>query len=134
MKKDCTTGIQGTPAGREGEQSLIVSVSVEKRAERALGCKLSPSDWFVDSGASTHMTGVRHLFVNLDEEAYERSITTADDNRLGSKGVGSVKIDATSGCAVRSWTRYQFDFRQTARSKGFHDNFSQGPRIRDQRQ
>ena len=92
MKKDCTASIQRTPAGREGEQSLIVSVNVEERTERALGCKLNPSDWFIDSGASAHMTGMRHLFVDLDGEAYERSIT-ADDHRLKSRGVGSVKID-----------------------------------------
>lgn len=51
------------------------------------------ADWFVDSGATMHMTGQRDLFISIDEGAVSRSVATGNEEILKSAGIGYVYIN-----------------------------------------
>lgn len=55
-------------------------------------CKIS--DWIADSGASFHMVHDRSLFCELDENRGGEPIKLADDQKIISKGIGKIKLEA----------------------------------------
>ena len=48
--------------------------------------------WFVDSGASCHMTGHKEFFTKLQEEGMNLVIELGDDRRNKAQGVGTVSL------------------------------------------
>jgi hypothetical protein len=46
--------------------------------------------WYIDSGASRHMTGVRSQFSELSEKALDTNVVLGDDRTVGAVGVGTV--------------------------------------------
>jgi hypothetical protein len=53
--------------------------------------------WFVDSGASCHMTGRKEFFTRLQEGGVNLVIELGDDRRYKAQGVGTVTFQRESG-------------------------------------
>ena len=55
------------------------------------------SVWFLDSGASFHMTGDKYLFTDLDEKDLGVHIEMGDDGRYSATGIGTISFERESG-------------------------------------
>ena len=55
------------------------------------------SVWFLDSGASFHMTGDKDLFSDLDEKDLGVHIEMGDDGRYSATGIRTISFDRDSG-------------------------------------
>eukprot|EP00253_Pinus_taeda_P026538 PITA_26538 len=55
------------------------------------------SVWFLDSGASFHMTGDRDLFSDLDEKYLGVHIEMGDDGRYSATGIGTIFFEREFG-------------------------------------
>ena len=55
------------------------------------------SVWFLDSGASFHMTGDRDLFNDLDEKDLGVHIEMGDDGRYSATGIGTISFEREYG-------------------------------------
>jgi hypothetical protein len=53
--------------------------------------------WFVDNGASRHMTGMRSVFLSLLEIDSDCFLDSGANSQLAVKGVGSVRFQLESG-------------------------------------
>ena len=53
--------------------------------------------WFVDSGASRHMIGMRLVFLSLSETNSDCCVGVGTSPQLAVKGVGSVRFHLVSG-------------------------------------
>ena len=62
--------------------------------EKVSSCRTSSIDteWVIDSGASSHMSGDERNFVKIDRLEKTKSIMTASDEVLKSAGVGDVRL------------------------------------------
>ena len=54
------------------------------------------SMWFLDSGASFHMTGDKYLFTDLDEKDIGVHIKMGDDGRYNATGIGTISFERES--------------------------------------
>ncbi|XP_073363112.1 uncharacterized protein [Aegilops tauschii subsp. strangulata] len=77
--------IAATPAQSPGEHVMLN----EERAEAILGAEEAPCDgrWFLDTGASNHMTGDRSAFAELDE-GVTASVRFGDGSSMAIRGRG----------------------------------------------
>jgi hypothetical protein len=71
----------------ELEFSLIACM-----ASSALG-----SMWYLDSGASFHMTGDKEIFNDLEEKDLKMHIEMGDDGRYSVTGIGTITFQRESG-------------------------------------
>ena len=55
------------------------------------------SVWFLDSGASFHMTGDKYLFSDLDEKDLAVHIEMGDDGRFNVTGIETISFERESG-------------------------------------
>lgn len=69
------------------EFALMVSIAISVT---------SSSLWFVDSGASCHMTGVREHFMSLAERDIDLEVVLGDNSKVRPAGVGTVSIQSES--------------------------------------
>ena len=53
--------------------------------------------WFLDSGASFHMTGDQDLFTDLDEKDLGAHIKMGDDGRYSATRISTISFDRESG-------------------------------------
>ena len=53
--------------------------------------------WFLDSGASFHMTRDKYLFSDLDEKDLGVHIEMGDDDRYSATGIGTITFERESG-------------------------------------
>jgi hypothetical protein len=58
---------------------------------------MTSSTWYIDSGASCHMTGNINYFSQLTEKDMQFNIEMGDDGKYQAKGVGVVKFERESG-------------------------------------
>ena len=58
---------------------------------------MTGSVWFLDSGASFHMTGDRYLFTDLDEKDLGLHIEMGDDGRYSATDIGTISFERESG-------------------------------------
>ena len=59
------------------------------------------SMWYLDSGASFHMTRCREFFSDLEEKYLQMHIELGDDGRYNTTGVGTVTFQRESGSPLR---------------------------------
>ncbi|KAE8732422.1 senescence-associated protein DIN1-like [Hibiscus syriacus] len=52
--------------------------------------------WFLDSGCSNHMTGVKSLFNEIDE-TFKQKVTLGDNKKIQVEGKGNVAVKSSSG-------------------------------------
>ena len=53
--------------------------------------------WYIDSGASSHITGHKRFFVDLQEGGIGIHVELGDDARYQAQGVGTVSFERESG-------------------------------------
>eukprot|EP00253_Pinus_taeda_P029974 PITA_29974 len=53
--------------------------------------------WYVDSGASSHMTGKKEFFDSLEESTYRSKIYLGDDSGYEIKGYGVIPVKLSNG-------------------------------------
>ena len=55
------------------------------------------SVWYLDSGASFHMTGDKELFSDLEEKDIQMHIEMGNDGRYSVTGIGTITFERESG-------------------------------------
>ena len=55
------------------------------------------SVWYLDSGASFHMTGDKELFIELEDKDLQMHIEMGDDGRYSATGIGTITFERESG-------------------------------------
>ena len=55
------------------------------------------SVWYLDSGASFHMTGYKEIFSDLEEKDLQMHIEMGDDGRYSVTGIGTITFERESG-------------------------------------
>ena len=75
------------------------------RLEEDLACVSSttpPSVWYIDSGASAHMTGVRECFSSYQEEQMNFQITMGNKAKCTPIGRGTITFQTEDGNKIRA--------------------------------
>ena len=98
--------VEATPAAALASSSNTVTASssllmavVEEVSDLLLhGSKVSsdPTLWYLDTGATNHMTGRREFFSNLDEST-TGPVKFGDNSRIQIKGKGEIKVSQRDG-------------------------------------
>ena len=55
------------------------------------------SVWYLDSGASFHMTGDKELFSDLEEKDLQMHVEMGNDGRYSVIGIGTITFERESG-------------------------------------
>ena len=83
--------------------SLLMAV-VEEVSDLLLhgseGVSSDPTLWYLDTGATNHMTGRREFFSVLDEST-NGSLKFGDNSRILIKGKGSIEVNQRDGSSLR---------------------------------
>ena len=83
--------------------SLLMAV-VEEVSDLLLhgseGASSNPTLWYLDTGATNHMTGRREFFSNLDESTI-RSVKFGDNSRIQIRGRGAIEVKQRDGSILR---------------------------------
>lgn len=69
------------------------SIQVQRECAFPAISRASSSIWYVDSGASRHMTGVREYFLELLEGDTDMEVVLGDENIIRAVGVGTLTFD-----------------------------------------
>ena len=83
--------------------SLVVGIKLIPLAfpafhsSASLSSHITSSTWFLDSGASNHMTFVEHSFTDSHPYLGQEKITTANGDQLLISGVGTITLSSVSG-------------------------------------
>ena len=80
---------------------LDVLSSRLKEDDTLLENSVSTGIWYIDSGASAHMTGVREYFSSYREEQMNFQITMGNSTKCTPVGRGSVVFQTEAGTNVR---------------------------------
>jgi transposase InsO family protein len=69
----------------------------------ALSRSVTPGEdtWFIDSGASKHMTGQRNILSCISEKKFSQKVTLGDDYQYPIKGVGESNHKLNSGNSLK---------------------------------
>jgi hypothetical protein len=87
-----STEVDEFSAKFEKEFSLVACLS---------STSVSTSVWYIDSGASSHMTGVREYFTDLSEGDLDLDIELGDDSTVKAVGQGTVSFQRESQQSMR---------------------------------
>ena len=63
------------PARDDKFEAILVQIG------QVLACPPKSTDWYVDSGATSHFTNQRNLFISIDNERLPRDVVTASNER-----------------------------------------------------
>ncbi|KAF2308357.1 hypothetical protein GH714_000231 [Hevea brasiliensis] len=84
----------------KGERAYCIKDEGDEESTLLLTCNAGEEKdqeaWFLDSGASNHMTGKKNLFVTLDESV-KSSISFGDNTKVAIKGKGDILIQTKNG-------------------------------------
>eukprot|EP00253_Pinus_taeda_P012830 PITA_12830 len=65
-----------------------------------MASSLGSNMWYIDSGASFHMTGNKEYFSQLEEKDLQVHIELGDNDKYANKGVGTVNFERESGSSL----------------------------------
>eukprot|EP00253_Pinus_taeda_P031070 PITA_31070 len=77
------------------------AIQVQRECAFLATRRASSSIWYVDSGASRHMTGVREYFSELSEDDTDMEVVLGDDNIVGAVGVGTLTFDREAKATLK---------------------------------
>ena len=80
---------------------LDVLSSRLKEDDTCLASSVSAGIWYIDSGASAHMTGVREYFLSYREEQMNFRINMGNSTKCTLVGRGSIVFQTETGTSVR---------------------------------
>ena len=81
---------------RERERvSLATSIDMDMDSEHSLlaghqGGPFTSTTWYIDSGASSHMTGAREVFLELSETGRDVEVVLGDNTVVRAVGRGTI--------------------------------------------
>ena len=99
-QKDSRNPPEHLETQREHDMAVLAS-----RLEEDLACVSStapPSVWYIDSGASTHMTGVRECFSSYQKEKMNSQITMGNKANCTPVGRGTIIFHTEAGNKIRA--------------------------------
>ena len=88
-------------AGSAAGEALASQFELDFSLIAYLVSSVMGSVWFLDSGASFHMTGDRDLFSDLDEKDLGVHIEMGDDGRYSATGIGTISFEREFGKPFR---------------------------------
>ena len=83
--------------GYAAREALASQFELDFLLIACLVSSVTGSVWFLDSGASFHMTGDRDLFTDLDEKDLGVHIEMGDDGRYSATDIGAISFERESG-------------------------------------
>eukprot|EP00253_Pinus_taeda_P008179 PITA_08179 len=83
--------------GSAGGEALDSQFELNFSLIACLVSSVMGSVWFLDSGASFHMTGDRDLFSDLEDKDLGVHIEMGDDGRYSATGIGTISFERESG-------------------------------------
>ncbi|MBD3828844.1 C2HC-type zinc finger protein [Stenotrophomonas sp.] len=83
--------------GSAGGEALASQFELDFSLIACLVSSVMGSVWFLDSGASFHMTGDRDLFSDLEDKDLGVHIEMGDDGRYSVTGIGTISFERESG-------------------------------------
>eukprot|EP00253_Pinus_taeda_P022719 PITA_22719 len=83
--------------GSAAEEALASQFELDFSLIACLVSSVMGSVWFLDSGASFHMTGDRDLFSDLEDKDLGVHIEMGDDGRYSATGIGTISFERESG-------------------------------------
>ncbi|CAA6654616.1 unnamed protein product [Spirodela intermedia] len=72
---------------------------IEVLIQGILQTDLQKGMWYLDTGTSSHMTGLKSLFYELDE-AYNGKVRFGDDSKINIEGKGRILLNAHDGTTI----------------------------------
>eukprot|EP00253_Pinus_taeda_P016240 PITA_16240 len=84
-------------AGSAGGEALASQFELDFSLIACLVSSVMGSVWFLDSGASFHMTGNRDLFSDLEDKDLGVHIEMGDDGRYSATSIGTISFERDSG-------------------------------------
>ncbi|PZC74114.1 hypothetical protein B5X24_HaOG208365 [Helicoverpa armigera] len=90
-KPDCP---EGRIAGATSKSKDVVSLS-----SFSTGNSFDPSEWYIDSGASRHMSFNKHWFQNLVVNVEMNNVRCANDDKMECAGQGDIMV-SMKGCML----------------------------------
>jgi len=84
-------------AGSAAREALASQFELDFSLITCLVSSMMGSVWFLDSGASFHMTGDKDLFSDLDEKDLGVHIEMGDDGRYSAIGIRTISFERESG-------------------------------------
>eukprot|EP00253_Pinus_taeda_P021600 PITA_21600 len=84
-------------AGFAGGEALASQFELDFSLIACLVSSVMGSVWFLDSGASFHMTGDRDFFSDLEDKDLGVHIEMGDDGRYSATGIGTISFERESG-------------------------------------
>eukprot|EP00253_Pinus_taeda_P030396 PITA_30396 len=85
--------------GSEGE-ALASQFELDFTLFACMVSSMVGSGWFLDNGASFHMTGDKSLFSNLEEKDLQMLITMGNDENYNVLGVGTIVFQRKRGARI----------------------------------
>lgn len=80
------------PQKKKGQKSKQGYVKESTLMSFGAGGSISSSDWYVDSGASTHMSCKKEWLSNFNSNVESKVITLANNKNVSSTGIGDVQL------------------------------------------
>jgi hypothetical protein len=90
-----------TVVGAATGEALVSQFEIEFTLISCMASSTSGSVWYLDSGASFHMTGDKESFIELEEKDLRMHIEMGDDGRYNATGIGTITIQRESGKPVQ---------------------------------
>lgn len=91
VKKSDEAAKNANNGAQKAKAAFIAKCNVTKTAYAAAGTDSHRNEWYVDSGASSHMTPHKQLLVNM-KPAKVVDVTSANNAKLNVKGVGDTVL------------------------------------------
>ena len=130
-EKECRTKERDFKSGKlkksfQKNQANTVKTEEDDTAfVAALSASVSSDMWYLDSGASQHMTGCRAWFSKYENLSLSRTVTLGDDRDLVIKGKGSIPFQFLHGDCM--------DVQDILHVEGLRKNLISLSKLRDQR-
>jgi hypothetical protein len=78
-------------------EALVSQFELDFSLIACMDSSASRSMWYLDSGASFHMTGDKESFIDLEEKYFRMHIEMGDDGRYSATGIGTITFQRESG-------------------------------------
>jgi hypothetical protein len=88
-----TRWLLGTATG----EALVSQFELEFTLITCMALSTSGSVWYLDSGASFHMTGDKESFSDLEEKDLKMHIEMGDDGKYSATSIGTITFQRESG-------------------------------------
>jgi hypothetical protein len=79
-----------TVAGATTGEALVSQFELDFTLIACMASSASGSVWYLDSGASFHMTGDKESFIDLEEKDLRMHIEMGDDVKYSATGIGTI--------------------------------------------